>query len=133
MIRIRATLLAGGLMLALSASPVLASGATATPFKVSYSPLPGITTNCAGLHTVTRTQIRDNEVCLVKDTTGSLAAGTFSASDYFGWWPPFITPDVGTLWFSDFDGAVASSWRVVVVDLGHGRFVWFIRANYPLA
>lgn len=134
MLRFRAALVAAGLIVVtLFASPAAASSVSVKPFKASYPPLEGITAKCTGLHTVTRTQVRDDEICLVKDTTGSLAAGTFSATDHFGYWPPFVTPDVGTLWFSDFDGSIASSWTVVVIDLGHGRFIWLVRANYPPA
>jgi hypothetical protein len=121
-----------GLLLVLSAAPVLAGSITVTKFKATYNPKDGMTANCAGLHTVTTNHVRDNEVCYVTDATHTLVAGTFSADDYAGSWPAFDNPEGFTLWQSDFDGAFASSWKVVVVGLGHGRFLWIVAASYPL-
>jgi hypothetical protein len=125
-----------GLLLVLSAAPVLAGSITVTKFTAHVQPAPGMTADCAGLHTVTTKHVTDNEICFVTDTTHTLVAGTFktfSADAYAGSWPAFDNPICGcTFWGSDFDGALASNWKVVVIGLGHGRFLWIIAASYPL-
>ena len=128
-----------GLLLVLSAAPVLAGSITVTKFTAHVHPALGMTADCAGLRTVTTKHVTDNEICFVTDTTHTLVAGTFktfSPGSQAGSWPAFDNPDPFscqcTVWYSDFDSALASTWKVVVIGLGHGRFLWIIAASYPL-
>ncbi len=125
--------LAGLLLVAFIAAPVAASSPTITKFTATYGSGPTFTeatAHCAGLHVVTKKQITDYETCLITGDTTGFVAGTYQTypGAPVGNLPPF---GEFTGWFSDFNGAGATSWKIVEIGPLHGgAFIMLITANY---
>jgi hypothetical protein len=126
---IRRALLAAAVVTALSGpAAVLASDGVATPFKASYTtatPFGVSIWTCSGAHIVNRVSVKDSETCLITGTTTGLVAGTYVGNPTANI-PPFgVTP-----WGSDYNGALATSFRATLVKNGDGTFTLDIVAYY---
>ena len=117
-----------GLVGAGAASAKPGNGA-ATPFKLSYGPLPefGILfhADCSGAHivNVNTGMIKDSETCLFSGDTSAFVAGTYSGD------PAGVVPwfsDEPTLWVSDYPGytefVFATHWTFTLVQNGDGSW-----------
>jgi hypothetical protein len=114
-----ATTVTAALVGAASARADNDSGATVTPFEVTY---PDNAAHCTGIriqHAGTHPVIRDVETCVTTITV--LAPGTYD-----------IPAD--TVWCSDFDGLdtcnPATRGRLIVLDNHDGTLTWRIVAEY---
>jgi hypothetical protein len=115
-------------LLALAGSAGVASAASAVTkvtFTASYlepNPLGGeIGASCTGVHTDnTKTGIvEDNEHCILSGNTEGMAPGVYTG-DPTGLFPPFTPASSAVTWESDYNGAEAISWTVVVTADGSG-------------
>jgi len=115
-------------LLALAGSAGVASAASAVTrvtFTASYlesNPLGGeIGASCTGVHTDnTKTGIvEDNEHCILSGNTAGLAPGVYTG-DPTGLLPPFTPASSTVTWESDYNGAEAISWTIVITADGSG-------------
>jgi hypothetical protein len=115
-------------VLALAGSTGVASAASAVTrvtFTANYlesNPLGGeIGASCTGVHTDnTKTGIvEDNEHCILSGNTEGMAPGVYTG-DPTGLFPPFTAASPTATWESDYNGAEAISWTVVVTADGSG-------------
>jgi uncharacterized protein YcfJ len=106
----------------------LASEGAATPFKATYTaPAPVGVSNwtCSGAHVVNRVSVKDSETCLISGNTVGFVAGTYVGN------PNANVPPFGvTGWFSDYNGAVATSFTATIVNNGDGTFTQYLTAYY---
>lgn len=127
-------------VLALAGSAGVASAAstvTRVTFTANYlelNPLGGeIGASCTGVHTDnTKTGIvEDNEHCVLSGNTEGMAPGVYTG-DPTGLFPPFTPASSAVTWESDYNGAEAISWTVVITADGNrgGAFKEHIVAYY---
>jgi len=126
-------------VLALAGSAGVASAAstvTKVTFTASYlesNPLGGeIGASCTGVHTDnTKTGIiEDNEHCVLSGNTEGMAPGVYTG-DPTGLMPPFTPASSAVTWESDYNGAEAISWTIVITADGNsGAFKEHIVAYY---
>lgn len=107
-------------VLAASSAPVLASGATATPFKAQYSD-GGTEYDCSGARIVNRVSVKDSETCLISGDTSWLYAGSFTGDPYGD-----VPGCTHCLFVSDYDGLLATSWSTIVVRNGDGTYSAYV-------
>jgi len=116
--------------LALSVVMVLPVAATtgkgsATQFTAAYAN--GTTTwTCSGVNVANKNVIKDNETCVISGDLTGYVAGTYTGSPY-GYFPTLGTSQ----WNSDYNGALATSWTITLVDDLNGTFTANIAAIYP--
>lgn len=115
-------------VLALAGSAGVASAAstvTKVTFTANYlesNPLGGeIGASCTGVHTDnTKTGIiEDKEHCILSGNTEGMAPGVYTG-DPTGLMPPFTPASSAVTWESDYNGAKAISWTVVITADGSG-------------
>lgn len=115
-------------VLALAGSAGVASAAstvTRVTFTANYlelNPLGGeIGASCTGVHTDnTKTGIvEDDEHCILSGNTEGMAPGVYTG-DPTGLFPPFTPASSAVTWESDYNGAEAISWTVVITADGSG-------------
>jgi hypothetical protein len=126
-------------VLALAGSAGVASAAstvTRVTFTANYlesNPLGGeIGASCTGVHTDnTKTGIvEDNEHCILSGNTAGMAPGVYTG-DPTGLFPPFTPATSAVTWESDYNGAEAISWTIVITaEGGGGAFKEHIVAYY---
>jgi len=126
-------------LLALAGSAGVASAApavTKVTFTASYleaNPLGGeIGASCTGVHTDNAKTgiVEDNEHCILSGNTAGLAPGVYTG-DPTGLLPPFTPASSTVTWESDYNGAEAISWTIVITaDGGGGAFKEHIVAYY---
>jgi hypothetical protein len=109
--------------LAVPAAALAAPGASGTSFKATYEFDETVYT-CTGVRIVKGDVVRDEEVCLLSGDTSWIAPGRYTGD------PQGDTPPFDTLWGSDYDGAVATSWTFVVAGNDNGIFSMKIVAYY---
>ncbi len=117
------------------------SGATVIHFNASYPSLIGDLYDCSGSHivkTAPKALVKDSETCIVSGNVSTYYAGTFTSgiacpNEYglppgteCGTFPPYAAApgaiDALVNWFSDFNGAVASSWTITLTRNPDGTF-----------
>ena len=88
---------------------------------------PGATTStCTGVRVANKVSVKDTETCLMSGYTDGFIAGTYRGNPT-GPLPPY--GDTAT-WKSDFDGRVATSWKITFLDNGNRTFTANIVAYY---
>jgi hypothetical protein len=121
------------MLVGLIASAVSASGAmavsgqgSATPYKTSFDGATRV--SCSGARIVNSNtgMVKDSETCRVSGDTSFFVAGTYTGDPY-GTVPGEDGP---VRWVSDFDGAIATQWKLVYVDNGDGTWTVSVVAYY---
>jgi hypothetical protein len=102
----------------------------ATPFKSEYTYVRGSSSwefRCSGAHVENRNHVKDDQTCTITPSPGTpMAAGTFSGA------PTGLQPlGITTIWLSDFDGTIATSWTMASTANGDGTFTVEIESYYP--
>ena len=105
-----------------SRDPTHRANGAATQYRMSYGP----NMVCTGVRIANKVSVKDNETCLMSGDTDGFIAGTYRGNPT-GTLPPW-GDDV--TWKSDFDGRVATSWRITFVDNGNETFTANILAYY---
>ena len=111
------------------AVPVAAQATTgkgaATPFTAAPYTINGAVWTCTGAHVVNHNFIKDSETCVLSGDLSLYVPGSYSGIPW-----GYLTGYGNAEWSSDFNGAIATSWKVDVVDNGNGTFTANIVALY---
>ena len=104
-----------------------AAGGGATPFKAQYTNLLFNTLDtCSGAHVIQGNgKVKDSQTCILSGDTSLVVTGTFVGN------PGFCIPNNPcAVWASDFDGQIAKSVTITIVDNGDGTFTETVVAYY---
>ena len=112
-----------------TSTTAMASEGSATQYKASFqAPMPdgGFSQwTCSGVHVVNLVSVKDSEICTITGDTSGLVAGTYVGN------PTANVPPFGDVpWFSDFDGATATSFKAIIVANPDATFTQHILAYY---
>ena len=102
------------------------NGSATSQFFTSYTDTNGVESDCTGTRVVQKDgTVKDSATCMLSGDTSRLVAGTIKGNPGY-----CLNAVCWAAWVSDFDGKIAKSVNLTLIDNGDGTFTQKVTAYY---
>ena len=102
------------------------NGSATTQFFTSYHDTNGVESDCTGTRVIQKDgTVKDSATCILSGDTSRLVSGTVVGNPGY-----CLNAVCWPAWVSDFDGQIAKSVNLTLIDNGDGTFTQKVTAYY---